>query len=81
MKTTELNLKPQLKPKILKLYISNQLSFDLRINDFSFTWITNNLDALIHRHVARWLDSPISTCVAQFLELPRKTKEDMESHH
>ena len=71
VKTTELNLKPQLKLKILKLYISNQLSFDLRINDFSFTWITNSLDALIHRHVARWLDTPISTCVAQFLELPR----------
>ena len=26
---------------------------------------------MINRHVSRWLDLPISTCVAEFLELPR----------
>ena len=69
--TSEMNLKSQLKLKILKLYISNQLCFDLKIDDFSFTWISNNLDALVHRHVAKWLDLPISSCIAQFIELPR----------
>ena len=71
IQTTELKIKAQLKLKILRFYISNQLSFDLRIYDFSFTWIANNLDAMINRHVSRWLDLPISTCVAEFLELPR----------
>ena len=71
IQTTELKIKAQLKLKILRFYISNQLSFDLRIDDFSFTWIANNLDAMINRHVSRRLDLPISTCVAEFLELPR----------
>ena len=43
IQTTEFKIKAQLKLKILKFNISNQLSFDLRIYDFSFTWIAKQL--------------------------------------
>ena len=69
--TSDLNIKAQLKLKILKSYISSQISFDLRIYDFSYTWISTQLDGLINNHVSQWLDLPISTCISQFMEQPK----------
>ena len=69
--TSDLNIKAQLKLKILKSYISSQISFDLRIYDFSYTWISTQLDGVINNHVSQWLDLPISTCISQFMELPK----------
>ena len=69
--TSDLNIKAQLKLKILRSYISSQISFDLRMYDFSYTWISTQLDGLINNHVSQWLDLPISTCISQFMELPK----------
>ena len=51
--TSDLNIKAQLKLKILKSYISSQINFDLRIYDFSYTWISKQLDGLINNHVSQ----------------------------
>ena len=44
--TSELDVKPQRKMKILNLFIPNQLKFELRMYDISYTWITQKLDIL-----------------------------------
>ena len=69
--TSDLNIKAQLKLNILKSYISSQMSFELRIYDFPYTWISTHLDGLINSHISQWLDLPISTCISQFMELPK----------
>ena len=57
--------------KILNLFIPNQLKFELRMYDISYTWITQKLDILISNAVRDWLELPISTCVSKMLSLPR----------
>ena len=43
--TSSLSVKPQSKIKILYSFISSQLAFELKIYDFSATWIAETLDA------------------------------------
>lgn len=70
VKLTQASLKPPTKVKVLKLAIYPRLSFELKNYDFSFSWIIAELDALVHSHIRRWLELPISTCVKEVLCLP-----------
>ena len=70
-KTSALNIDPQQKLKILKVFIPSQISFELRIYDFAYTWIEQTLDALIYNAVRDWMNYPISTCVKEFLALAK----------
>ena len=72
-KTSSLDISPQMKLKILRLYIPSQISFDLRINNMSHTWIVQNLDSLVINAVNTWLDMPWNTCTKEVLELPRNS--------
>jgi hypothetical protein len=67
---SDLRIRPQTKIKILDRYISSQISFTLRNYNFSSTWISEHLDALCIRFVRLWLESPISSCVAEWLVVP-----------
>ena len=67
--TTDLVVGAQLKLKILKYYIPSQLSFILKIYDIPYTWISNNLDAMILKQVSIWLELPVNSCVEEILEL------------
>ena len=67
--TSGLDIKPQQKLEILKKFIPTQLSFGLRIYDFSYTWIEQTLDSLIANAVRDWMTFPISTCVKEILAL------------
>ena len=67
--TSGLDIKPQQKLEILKKFIPTQLSFELRIYDFSYTWIEQTLDSLIANAVRDWMTFPISTCVNGHLRL------------
>ena len=49
---------------------SAQLNFDLRIYDLFYTWIEQNLDAMIVNAVNDWIELPNGTCTAEFLQLP-----------
>jgi Reverse transcriptase (RNA-dependent DNA polymerase) len=69
--TTDLQVKPQTKLKILDRYIASQLSFMLRVGNFSSTWISQVLDALTVKHVRRWVEAPISSCIAEWLIAPK----------
>jgi len=69
--TSALNINPQQKLKILKVFIPSQLSFELRIYDFAYTWIEQTLDTLICNTVRDWMTFPISTCVQEILALPK----------
>ena len=72
LKTTSgLDIKPQQKLEILKKFIPTQLSFELRIYDFSYTWIVQTLDLLICNAVRNWMTFPISTCVKKILAFPK----------
>ena len=68
---SKLNISASTKLKILKVYIPSQLTFDLRINDLSATWIDQSLDALINKSIRLWLNLPISSCVAEIRALPK----------
>ena len=67
---SNLNIKVQLKLKILKIYVPSQLNFDLRTYNFSYTWIEQNLDAIVINAVNDWIELPNGTCTAEFLQLP-----------
>ena len=69
--TSGLDIKPQQKLEILKKFIPTQLSFELRIHDFSYTWIEQTLDSLIGNAVRDWMTFPISTCVKEIPALPK----------
>ena len=70
-KTSSLEISPQMKLKVLRLYIPSQISFGLRIYNMSYTWIGQNLDALCINAVNDWLEMPRNTCTKEILELPR----------
>ena len=74
-KTSSLEISPQMKLKVLRLYIPSQISFDLRLRiyNMSYTWIAQNLDALFINAVNDWLEMPRNTCTKEILELPRNT--------
>ena len=69
--TSELKVKPQMKLKILDRFIASQLSFMLRICNLSSTWVTQTLDAMTVRYVRRWVEAPISSCIAEWLIAPK----------
>ena len=69
--TDTLLVRTQTKLKILKLFIPSQISFDFKLYDISLTWINQQLDAIVVRHVRNWLQLPISSCVAELMTLPR----------
>ena len=66
--TSNLKIKAQLKLKILKSYIYTQLSFDLKIYEF---WVEQNLDSICIRHIRKWLDMPINSCISEMSVLPK----------
>ena len=68
--TSNLDIKPQQKLKILRNYIPTQFKFPLRIYDISYTWIELNLDTQISNAVRDWIELPISSCVSEILSLP-----------
>ena len=69
--TTNLKINVQLKLRIFSQYIQNQMLSDLKIYDFTQTWVEQSLDALCIKYVRDWLELPISACVAEFLILPK----------
>ena len=69
--TSGLQIKPQLKLKILKLYVHSQMNFELKLYNFGSTWLTQNLDALQTNCIRSWLDLPISSCVQEMAILSK----------
>jgi hypothetical protein len=45
--------------------------YDLKVYDFSQTWVEQALDAMCIKSVRDWLELPISACVAEILILPK----------
>jgi len=70
--TSNLPVCPQSKFKILRLYITAQLGFELKTYNITATWITEHLVSKICNAVRSWLKLPISTCVAEVLALQLK---------
>ena len=69
--TSSLKIKTQLKLKILHQYIYSQITHELKMYPLGETWIDQNLDSILVRHVRAWLRMPISTCIKELLTLPR----------
>ena len=69
--TDSLKIKPQTKIKILSDYIPSQISFHLRLYQLPITWVSENLDAVSIRYVRFWLETPISSCVKEWLITPK----------
>ena len=63
-----------MKMNILRIFIPSQFNFDLRIYDFSYTWIEPNLDQLSVNAVHEWLELPNGTCTAEILAAPNETR-------
>ena len=65
-------LKPlQTKLKIFDSYIVSQISFSLRVCNFTSTWVAESLDALCIQHIRKWIEAPISSCVSEWLISPK----------
>jgi hypothetical protein len=69
--TTDLNIRPQMKLKIFDSYIVSQISFSLRVCNFTSTWVAESLDALCIQHIRKWIEAPISSCVSEWLISPK----------
>jgi hypothetical protein len=69
--TSELNVRPQTKLKIFNRFISSQISFSLRVCNFTATWVSETLDAICLRNIRLWIEAPISSCVAEWLISPK----------
>ena len=69
--TSNLQVKPQTKPKILQLYIHSQLSFEFKIYNFGSTWIEQNLDSMCDNQVRLWMKMPVSSCVSEVMSMPK----------
>ena len=57
--TNSLQISVQTKLKILKEYITFQISFELKTYSFSKTWIEKELDSTANRYNKDWLKLPI----------------------
>ena len=68
--TSALEIKPQQKLKIWKIYIPTQFKFELWIYDISSMWIDLNLNSQVSNCVKDWIELPISSCVSEILSLP-----------
>ena len=69
--TSSLKIKTQLKLKILHHYIYSQITHELKMYPLGETWIDQNLDSILMKHVRSWLRMPISTCMKEVLTLPK----------
>ena len=69
--TSNLQIKPQTKLKILQLYIHSQLSFEFKIYNFGSTWIEQNLDSMCVNQVRLWMKMPVSSCVSEVMSMPK----------
>jgi len=69
-KIRNIEIKPQSKMKLLKFMIYPKLSFEHKICDFPYTWITNELDSIVHYHLRKWFEMPISSCILEIMRLP-----------
>src|SRR6267154_4305625 len=67
---SNLKIKPQTKLRIFSQFLPSQFSFELRIYNFSSTWISENIDALCIRIIRSWIKAPISSCVKEWLITP-----------
>ena len=68
--TNSLKTKAQTKLKILSKYIHSQMLFELKLYNFSITWVEHTLDAMCIKYVRDWLEMPVSACVNETLTLP-----------
>lgn len=69
--TSKIKVSVQLKLTIFSAYIQSQLLSDLKLYDLTPTWVEQTLDALCVKYIRDWLELPISTCVAEVLQLPK----------
>ena len=72
--TAKLKISVQLKLRILSKYIQSQMLHDLKLYDFTQTWVEQTLDAMCIRFIREWLELPISACVSEILTLPKKQR-------
>jgi len=63
VKVSSFAVKPQTKIKMLKMVIYPRISFELKSYNFSSTWIAGVLDGMVHTHIRRWLELPVSSCI------------------
>ena len=71
-KISSLKIRPQTKIKIFSRYVPSQFNFELKIYDFTSTFISSTLDSLCTRHIRKWLEFPASSCVTEWASSPIK---------
>ena len=69
--TNNLEISAQTKLRILKEFITSQISFELKTYNFSKTWIEAELDSMANKHIRDWLKLPICACIEEFKSLPK----------
>jgi Reverse transcriptase (RNA-dependent DNA polymerase)/zinc-binding in reverse transcriptase len=69
--TARLKISVQLKLRIFSQYIQSQMISDLKIYDFTPTWVEQTLDSMCIKYIRDWLELPISACVSEVLILPK----------
>src|SRR5207247_1433510 len=58
-----LHIRTQTKLKIFFQYVPSQLKFELKIYDFTSTFLSGVLDSLYTKHIRKWFEFSASSCV------------------
>src|SRR6267154_2644188 len=67
---SSLNVTCQTKLKIFSMYVPSQLNFELKIYNFTETFLSGVVDRLCTSHVREWLEFPQSSCVTEWISSP-----------
>jgi len=67
-----LKIRSQTKLKIFSRYVTAQFTFELKIYNFTDTYLSSVIDKLCTFHIRKWLEFPASSCVNEWASAPIK---------
>src|SRR6267154_4770654 len=67
---SSLNVRCQTKLKIFSMYVPSQINFELKIYNFTETFLSGVVGRLCTSHLREWLEFPQSSCVTEWISSP-----------
>src|SRR5437867_9044808 len=70
VKISSLKIRCQTKLKIFSMYVPSQFNFELKIYNFTDSFLSGVVDRLCTRYIREWLEFPLSSCVSEWASAP-----------
>src|SRR6267154_2413206 len=69
-KLSSLKIRSQTKLKIFSTYVPSQFNFELKIDNFTDSFLSGVVDRLCTKHIREWLEFPPSSCITEWASSP-----------